>query len=66
MLFNLIPIPPLDGSKIVMTLLPRTLQQLYAQLEPVGFVLILILLYSGLWSILIMPIFRFLMGLLLG
>jgi Zn-dependent protease len=66
MLFNLIPIPPLDGSKIVMPLLPQSLQQLYAQLEPVGFVLILILLYSGLWSVLIMPIFRFLMGLLLG
>jgi Zn-dependent protease len=66
MLFNLIPIPPLDGSKIVMTLLPRTLQQLYAQLEPVGFLLILILLYSGLYSVLIMPIFRFLKGLLLG
>jgi Zn-dependent protease len=66
MLFNLIPIPPLDGSKVVMPLLPRSLQQLYAQLEPVGFVLILILLYSGLWSALIMPIFRFLMGILLG
>jgi hypothetical protein len=49
-----------------MPLLPRSWQQLYAQLEPVGFVLILILLYSGLWSVLIMPIFRFLMGLLLG
>jgi Zn-dependent protease len=66
MLFNLIPIPPLDGSKVVMPLLPRSLQQLYAQLEPVGFILILLLLYSGLWSALIMPIFRFLMGVLLG
>jgi Zn-dependent protease len=66
MLFNLIPIPPLDGSKVVMPLLPRSLQELYAQLEPVGFILILILLYSGLWSALIMPIFRFLMGVLVG
>ncbi len=66
MLFNLIPIPPLDGSKILMPLLPRSLQELYAQLEPVGFLLILILLYSGIWSMLIMPIFRLLMGLLLG
>ena len=66
MLFNLIPIPPLDGSKVVMPLLPRSLQQLYAQLEPVGFVLILLLLYSGLWFALIMPIFRFLMGILIG
>jgi Zn-dependent protease len=66
MLFNLIPIPPLDGSRIVMPLLPYSWQQLYAQLEPVGFVLILLLLYSGLWSILIMPIFHFLIGILLG
>jgi Zn-dependent protease len=66
MLFNLIPIPPLDGSKVIMPLLPYSLQQLYAQLEPVGFLLILVLLYSGLWSILITPIFRFLMGILLG
>jgi Zn-dependent protease len=66
MLFNLIPIPPLNGSKVIMPLLPYSLQQLYAQLEPVGFLLILVLLYSGLWSILITPIFRFLMGILLG
>lgn len=66
MLFNLIPIPPLDGSKVVMPLLPRSLQQLYVQLEPVGFVLILILLFSGLWSSIIMPIFQFLIGILVG
>jgi Zn-dependent protease len=66
MLFNLIPIPPLDGSKIVMPLLPYSWQQLYAQLEPFGFVLILLLLYSGLWSAIVMPIFRFLMGILVG
>jgi Zn-dependent protease len=66
MLFNLIPIPPLDGSKVVMPLLPRSMQQLYVQLEPVGFVLILILLFSGLWSSIIMPIFQFLIGILVG
>ncbi len=66
MLFNLIPIPPLDGSRLVMPLLPRQLQVLYAQLEPVGFILILLLLYSGLWSALIRPVFRGLMQLLAG
>ncbi len=66
MLFNLIPIPPLDGSRIVMPLLPRVLQELYAQLEPVGFILILLLLYSGIWSALVRPIFRVLMNLLVG
>lgn len=66
MLFNLIPIPPLDGSRILMPLLPRALQELYVQLEPVGFILILLLLYSGVWSALVMPIFRMLMSLLVG
>ncbi len=66
MLFNLIPIPPLDGSRILMPVLPRALQELYIQLEPVGFLLILVLLYSGIWSALVMPIFRVLMNLLLG
>ena len=66
MLFNLIPIPPLDGSRIIMPLLPLAMQQLYAQLEPVGFILILILLYSGIWSMLIMPIFQFLIRFLMG
>jgi Zn-dependent protease len=66
MLFNLIPIPPLDGSKVIMPLLPRAMQQLYMQLEPVGFVLILVLLYSGIWSSIIMPIFQFLIGILVG
>jgi Zn-dependent protease len=66
MLFNLIPIPPLDGSKVIMPLLPRAMQQLYAQLEPVGFILILLLLYSGIWSMLIMPIFQLLFHFLMG
>jgi Zn-dependent protease len=66
MLFNLIPIPPLDGSRIIMPLLPYSWQQLYGQLEPVGFILILILLYSGVWSMLIMPILQFLFRVLMG
>jgi len=66
MLFNLVPIPPLDGSRVLMPLLPRTWQYYYAQLEPVGFILILLLLYSGILNFLIMPPFRALARLLLG
>ncbi|MFP3867583.1 MAG: site-2 protease family protein [Desulfobacteraceae bacterium] len=64
-LFNLIPIPPLDGSHVLMHLLPRPLDRYYAQLEPVGFVIILILLYTGVLNFILMPIFRFLATLLL-
>jgi Zn-dependent protease len=65
-LFNLIPIPPLDGSHILAMLLPRDLARHYAYLEPVGFVLILVLLFTGiLWAI-IMPFYRAIAVLLLG
>jgi Zn-dependent protease len=65
-LFNLIPIPPLDGSHILSLLLPRELARVYDYLQPVGFVLILILFYTGvLWAIL-MPLYRQIAQLMLG
>jgi Zn-dependent protease len=57
-LFNLIPIPPLDGSHIVSAFLPYRLLQLYRYLEPVGFIIILILFYSGIMGMILMPIYR--------
>ncbi len=65
-IFNLIPIPPLDGSHILAIVLPRELARLYAYLEPVGLVLILILLAAGVLGQVIMPFYRYLMLFLLG
>ena len=45
--FNLIPIPPLDGSKILMGFLSDRLQYALARLEPYGFFIIIGLLYFG-------------------
>lgn len=45
--FNLIPIPPLDGSKIVMGFLPDPIRYLFHRMEPYGFFVIIILLYLG-------------------
>jgi Zn-dependent protease len=45
--FNLIPIPPLDGSKILMGFLPERAGYLMARLEPYGFFVIIGLLYLG-------------------
>jgi len=45
--FNLIPIPPLDGSKILMGFLPGRLQYLLSRLEPYGFFIVIGLLYFG-------------------
>ncbi len=46
--FNLIPIPPLDGSKILIAFLPPSAQERLAAIEPYGFFILIILLFSGL------------------
>ena len=53
MIFNLIPLPPLDGSKVLFPFLPRKLQELFMRLEysPFGFILVFILLYAGLFNV---------------
>ena len=64
--FNCIPIPPLDGSKVLMGLLPPNAARAYARLEPFGFFILLALFYTGAISWVIMPIIRFSNSLLLG
>ncbi len=46
--FNLIPIPPLDGSKILMSFLPYQAQESLISLEPYGFFILAFLLFTGL------------------
>ena len=45
--FNLIPVPPLDGSKILAGLLPRDLAYQYEKLEPYGFIILMVVVFSG-------------------
>lgn len=52
---NLLPLPPLDGGKIVSYLLPKRWAFYFTQLEPYGFVIILLLLATGLLAKLIGP-----------
>jgi Zn-dependent protease len=47
MVLNLIPIPPLDGSRIIACFLPTRAAILYARLEPYGFFIIMFLLFTG-------------------
>jgi len=42
MFFNLLPIPPLDGSKILATFLPAKLKEYYLQMESAGFILVIL------------------------
>lgn len=45
--FNMIPVPPLDGSRVMAWILPRGIREPYVQLERFGMLLVLILLISG-------------------
>jgi len=62
--FNLIPIPPLDGSRVVTGLLPRAQAEAYARLEPYGLMIIMALLFTGLLRYLYVPLWRGLNALL--
>jgi Zn-dependent protease len=65
-IFNFLPIPPLDGSRILTGLLPNKMAISYLQLERYGFIIILILAFSGILSKVILPIISFANGLLLS
>lgn len=60
--FNLIPIPPLDGSKVLMGFLPEEAQSNLARIEPYGFFIIIILLYTGI----LYPVIGFIQSILYG
>jgi len=64
-LLNLIPIPPLDGSKILWGFLPSKYDHYFMMLERYGFLIIAVLLGSGALSHIVLPPFKFLYALFL-
>lgn len=56
MALNLLPLPPLDGGRIVFSLLPHRLAWQYSRLEPYGMPILLVLLVTGVLGTLIMPL----------
>ncbi len=57
--FNLLPIPPLDGSWVLYHLLPRDLAAMYQKIFPYGFFIIIFLLMTNMLHLIIMPIKQF-------
>lgn len=54
MALNLFPLPPLDGGRIVFSLLPHSLAYKYSRLEPYGLLILVILMMTGvLWTLLL-------------
>ncbi|NQT94530.1 MAG: site-2 protease family protein [Lentisphaerae bacterium] len=63
--FNLIPIPPLDGSRVLTGLLPSRYVRGYLSIEPYGFMIIFGLIWLGLVRAVIVPIVAVILDLLL-
>jgi Zn-dependent protease len=57
--FNLLPFPPLDGSKILETFLPASMQPLLMTLERYGYLILMGLIYVGFFNAIIRPVMAF-------
>jgi Zn-dependent protease len=55
MVLNLLPILPLDGGRIAVSLLPNKLASSYARLEPLGFPILLVLLFTNVLGVILYP-----------
>jgi Zn-dependent protease len=65
-IFNLIPLLPLDGGRVMAGLLPPRQAASYGRLERYGFVILMVLIFSGVVDRLIWPPIALVAGLLLG
>lgn len=63
-IFNLIPIPPFDGSRILYFFLPAKGREYMYKIEQYSFVIVLVILVTGIGSKLVSPIVNFVLGLL--
>ena len=58
MALNLLPLPPLDGGRIAVSLLPHRLAYQFARLEPYGMIILMVLLFTGVLGAVITPVIR--------
>ena len=62
--FNLIPIPPLDGSRILAGILPHELALRYSLIEPYSFIILILLIWTRSLDFIIWPVIGFLLRLM--
>jgi Zn-dependent protease len=56
MVLNLLPLPPLDGGRILVSLLPHRLAYNVSRVEPYGFIILIIMLFSGVLGMILWPV----------
>ncbi|MBO6209629.1 MAG: site-2 protease family protein, partial [Schwartzia sp.] len=62
-IFNMIPLPPLDGSRILMAVLPYEMQYRFAALERYSMIIFIIFIATPILGYILVPIAQFLLGL---
>lgn len=62
--FNLIPVPPLDGGRILMGLLPQRQAEIVGRIEPYGMIVVILLVATGLTRVIVLPIIMLIMHVL--
>ncbi|PYS97895.1 MAG: site-2 protease family protein [Acidobacteria bacterium] len=62
--FNLLPLPPLDGGMALESLLPRSFEPLFELLKTYGFLILFLLMWMGVLSYIVGPLNRFILNLL--
>ncbi|MCE9633065.1 MAG: site-2 protease family protein [Methylophilales bacterium] len=64
MVLNLLPLPPLDGGRIVVSLLPNRMAWQFAKIEPYGFFILLALMLTHVLDIILWPLLKVVLGLI--
>jgi len=66
MVLNMLPIPPLDGSRVVASLLPPSMAEAYLRMSFFGFIVLIVLLNAGVLDVLLTPLLAAVNALLSG
>lgn len=66
MVLNMLPLPPLDGGRVMVSLLPHRLAWQFARIEPWGFPILILLLVTGVLGGILGPIVQFFVRLISG
>ena len=66
MVLNLLPLPPLDGGRVMTGLLPGPMAYRFSRIEPYGFFILVGLMVTGLLGVILWPVVEFFIGLMAG